>query len=79
MVRFLNRPLLKRDVVEAVGEVIEQSAILSSERVPSEAEVERAGKFTSPGVVRVESKLPPKLQNIHDELVLGLRTMRKGR
>jgi hypothetical protein len=71
--------LLKRDVVEAVGEVIEQSAILPSGRVPTEDEVERAGKFTSPGAVRVESKLPSKLQGIHDELVLGLRTMRKGR
>ena len=71
--------LLKRDVVEAVSEVVEQSAFLPSGRVPTEEEVERAGRFTSPGAVRVESKLPPKLRSIHDELVLGLRTMRKGR
>ena len=40
-------------------------------------EVERAGKFTSPGFVRVEKELPPALKECHDELVFGLRTMRR--
>jgi hypothetical protein len=71
--------LLKRDVASAVSEVLEESAILPTGYVPTDEEVARAGMFTSPGAVRVEKKLPKKLQACHDELVLGLRTMRKGR
>jgi len=71
--------MLKRDVVEAVGEVLEQKAFLPSGHIPTAEEVERAGTFTSPGAVRVEQKLPPMLRGYHDELVLSLRTMRKGR
>jgi hypothetical protein len=71
--------LLKTDVAAAVSEVLEESAFLPTGHVPSEEEVARAGMFTSPGAVRVEKKLPAKLQSFHDELVLGLRTMRKGR
>lgn len=71
--------LLKRDVAEAVGDVLDQKAFLPSGHVPTAEEVERAGRFTSPGAVRVEEKLPEKLRGYHDELVLGLRTMRKGR
>ncbi len=71
--------LLKRDVAEAVSEVLEQNAFLPSGHVPTAEEVERAGRFTSPGAVRGEQKLPEKLRGYHDELVLGLRTMRKGR
>jgi hypothetical protein len=71
--------LLKRDVAEAVSEVMQQRAFLPSGHVPSEEEVAKAGHFTSPGAVRVEKKLPDKLQGYHDELVMGLRTMRKGR
>ena len=70
---------MKRDVAEAVGEVLKQKAFLPSGHVATEDEVERAGRFTSPGAVRVEKKLPEKLKGFHDELVLGLRTMRKGR
>jgi hypothetical protein len=71
--------LLKRDVATAVSEVLEESAFLPSGHVPSDEEIARAGQFTSPSAVRVEKKLPKSLQTFHDELVLGLRTMRKGR
>jgi hypothetical protein len=71
--------LLKRDVAETVGELLEQRTILPAGQTPSPEEVERAGKFISPGVIRVESELPSALKKYQDELVFGLRTMRKGK
>jgi len=71
--------LMKRDVAQAVSEVLEQHTMLPSESVPTEAEVERAGQFISPGAVRVEIQLPPALKRYQDELIFGLRTMRRKR
>jgi hypothetical protein len=69
--------LLKRDVAATVGELLEQRTILPTGKVPTAEEVERAGQFVSPGAVRVESELPPALKKYQDELIFGLRTMRK--
>ena len=41
--------------------------------------IERAGQFISPGAVRVEIELPPALKSCQDELIFGLRTMRRKR
>ena len=71
--------LMKRDVAQAVSEVLEQHTILPTENVPTEDEVERAGQFISPGAVRREIELPPALKAYQDELIFGLRTMRRKR
>jgi len=69
--------LLKRDVAEAVSEVLVQRSILPSGSVPTDEEVQRAGQFISPSAVRVENQLPASLMACHDELIFGLRTMRR--
>jgi hypothetical protein len=71
--------LLKRDVAAAVRDVITTKKILPEPDVPTPEAIERAGKFVSPGAVRVEKELPPSLKHYHDELVFGLRIMRKQR
>jgi hypothetical protein len=71
--------LMKRDVAEAVKDVFDQKAILPKESQPTPEDLDRAGKFTSPGAVRVETELPPKLKKCHEELIFGLRTMRRDR
>lgn len=71
--------LMKHDVAHAVSEVLEQHTILPTESIPTETEVERAGQFISPGAVRVEIELPPALKDCQDELIFGLRTMRRKR
>lgn len=71
--------LLKRDVASAVKDVISTQKILPEPDVPSPEAVERAGKFVSPGAVRIEKELPPALKHYHDELIFGLRIMRKKR
>jgi len=71
--------LLKHDVVSAVRDVISSQVILPTPQTPTAADIERAGRFVSPGAVRVEKELPPELKRCHDELVFGLRIMRKRR
>lgn len=71
--------LLKHDVVSAVRDVILHQKILPTPRTPTAADIERAGRFVSPGAVRVEKELPPELKHYHDELVFGLRIMKKRR
>jgi len=71
--------LLKADVASAVRDVLSAQKILPSPKTHTAEEVERAGRFVSPGAVRVERELPPELRKYHDELVFGLRTMRKRR
>ena len=69
--------LLKRDVAQAVQEVIKQNVILPTGSTPTDEDIERAGKFISPLAIRVEKELPPNLKKCHDELVFGLRSMRR--
>jgi hypothetical protein len=71
--------LLKRDIASAVRDVLIAQKILPRPKTPTAEEVERAGRFVSPGAVRVEKELPPELRKYHDELIFGLRTMRKRR
>ena len=71
--------LLKRDVVSAVKDVITTKKILPTPDLPSPEDVERAGRFVSPGAVRVEKELAPSLKHYHDELVFALRIMKKKR
>ena len=71
--------LLKRDVASAVRDVITTNKILPTPDVPSPEDIERAGRFVSPGAVRVEKELPPALKHYHDELIFGLRIMKKKR
>jgi hypothetical protein len=71
--------LLKRDVATAVKDVISTRKILPTPNTPSACEIERAGRFVSPGAVRVEKELPPELKRCHDELVFGLRIMKRRR
>ena len=69
--------LLKQDVASAVRDVVSNQKILPTPKTATEADIERAGRFVSPGAVRVEKELPPELRSCHDELVFGLRIMRK--
>lgn len=71
--------LLKTDVASAVRDVLSAQRILPRPKTPTPEEIERAGRFVSPGAVRVEKELPSELRKYHDELVFGLRTMRKAR
>jgi hypothetical protein len=71
--------LLKRDIASAVRDVLSAQKILPRPKTPTPQEIERAGRFVSPGAVRVEKELPSELRKYHDELVFGLRTMRKAR
>lgn len=69
--------LLKVDVAKSVHEVLKQKAILPEEKVFRDQDIESAGKFISPSAIRVEKELPAKLIKCHDELVFGLRTMKR--
>jgi hypothetical protein len=69
--------LLKFDVAGAVKDVLQQHAILPKETLPTEEELKRAGQFISPTAVRVEVELPASLKRYHEEIVFGLRTMRR--
>jgi hypothetical protein len=71
--------LLKRDVASAVKDVLSTQKILPTPNTPSADDIERAGRFVSPGAVRVEKELPPELKQCHDELVFGLRIMKRRR
>lgn len=71
--------LLKRDVASAVKDVLSTQKLLPTPSAPSAADIERAGRFISPGAVRVEKELPTELKQCHDDLVFGLRIMRKRR
>lgn len=71
--------LLKPDVASAVRDVLTSQKVLPTPNTPSEADIERAGRFVSPGAVRVEKELPPELKRCHDELVFGLRIMKRRR
>jgi hypothetical protein len=71
--------LLKTDIASAVRDVLLAQKILPTVKTPSDEEIERAGRFVSPGAVRVEKELPAELKRYHDELVFGLRTMRRKR
>jgi len=46
--------LMKKDVAEAVRDVLVQKVILPEQQPPTAEEVERAGNFVSPSAVRVE-------------------------
>jgi hypothetical protein len=69
--------LVKTDVAEAVREVLVQNRFLPKEREISQEELERAGQFISPGAVRADLKLNKMMREHHDELVFGLRTLRR--
>lgn len=69
--------LLKYDVAEAVRDVLTHKGMLPEFKQPTDQDLERAGRFMSPASVRVETELPKGLQELHEELVFGLRTMRK--
>jgi hypothetical protein len=69
--------LLKFDVGEAVKEVLEQKTLLPTEKIPSPEQLERAGQFVSPTTVRLETELPEAMKQYHEELIFGLRTIRK--
>jgi hypothetical protein len=69
--------LVKTDVAEAVREVLVQNRFLPKEREISQQELERAGQFISPGSVRADLKLDKVLREHHDEIVFGLRTLRR--
>jgi hypothetical protein len=69
--------LLKGDVVEAVGDVLEHQTLLPTEKAVTDEDIEKAGRFISPKSLRVQTELPAGLKECHDELVFGLRTMRK--
>jgi len=71
--------LLKQDVASAVRDVLTSQKVMPTPSTPSAGDIERAGKFVSPGAVRVEKELPPELKRFHDELVFGLRIMKKRR
>lgn len=71
--------LRKRDIATAVRDVLLAQRILPTPKAHTAEAVEKARKFISPGAVRVEKELPPELKRYHDELVFGLRTLRKGR
>jgi hypothetical protein len=69
--------LLKRDVAAAVKDVLSTQKVLPTPDMPSPSDIERAGRFISPGAVRVEKELPPELKQCHDDLVFGLRIIRR--
>jgi DNA-binding transcriptional ArsR family regulator len=71
--------LVKTDVAVAVREVLAQNRFLPKEREISQEELERAGQFISPGAVRADLKLNRVLREHHDEIVFGLRTLRRKR
>lgn len=72
--------LMKLDVAEAVRDVLDQNAILPTQETPSAKDLERAGQFfTSPDAVRVETELPNELKVCQEEIIFGLRTMRRDR
>lgn len=69
--------LLKTDVAVAVKEVLDHQVILPAGVAPSQEELDRAGQFISPNAVRAGVQLSDALKKHHDELVHGLRTMRR--
>ena len=72
--------LMKFDVAEAVRDILDQNAILPTQETPSAKDLERAGQFfTSPDAVRVETELPDELKMCQEEIIFGLRTMRRDR
>jgi hypothetical protein len=71
--------LLKVDVAVAVREVLQQNAILPQDAVPSQEDLDRAGRFLSPSAVRVETELPQTIRRFHEEMIFSLRTMRSKR
>jgi hypothetical protein len=71
--------LVKTDVAEAVRDVLQQNRFLPKEKEISAQELERAGHFISPSAVRADLKLDKVLRKHYDELVFGLRTLRRKR
>ena len=72
--------LMKVDVAEAVRDVLDKNAILPAHESPSPKDLERAGQFyVSPDAVRVETGLPDELKACQEEIIFGLRTMRRDR
>jgi hypothetical protein len=69
--------LVKQDVAATVQEVLNQQRLLPQETSFSQEDLERAGQFVSPSAVRANVKLEKVLKRHHDELVFGLRTMRR--
>jgi len=69
--------LIKTDVAKAVREVLQQDRFLPKEKEISAEELERAGHFISPSAVRADLKLDKVLRKHHDEIVFGLRTLRR--
>jgi hypothetical protein len=69
--------LLKTDVAVAVKEVLDHQVILPTGVAPSQEDLDRAGQFISPNIVRAGVQLSDALKKHHDELVHGLRTMRR--
>lgn len=72
--------LMKFDVAKAVRDVLDKNTILPAQETPSAKDLERAGQcFISPDAVRVETELPDELKNCQEEIIFGLRTMRRNR
>jgi hypothetical protein len=69
--------LVKTDVAEAVRDVLRQDRFLPKEKEISAQELERAGHFVSPSAVRADLKLDKVLRKHYDEIVFGLRTLRR--
>ena len=69
--------VVKADVAEAVRDVLQQNRFLPKETEISAQELERAGHFISPSAVRADLKLDKVLRRHHDEIVFGLRTLRR--
>jgi hypothetical protein len=70
--------LMKRDVAEAVRDILDQNVVLPVGDVESPEMLERTGQFTSPEVTRVKRQLPAELVEARDALAFELRTYRKG-
>lgn len=70
--------LRKRDVAEAVRDVLEQNVIVPQGDVPLES-LERPSEFHSPEQLRAKRQLPKELIEARDQLVFTLRTHRRAR
>lgn len=69
--------LRKRDVAEAVRDVMEQHTIMPRVRIDSQVAT-KTGTFFSPASIRCQTDLPPALRQFQDSLAFELRTMRRS-
>jgi|ERR1035437_322184 hypothetical protein len=71
--------LRKRNVVEAVRDILRFKSVLPKTEKFSGDELNNSGLFISPAAVRAKTKIPENLQNMAEGLMFELRTLRKKR